>query len=165
MKEVEKELKDSGVQYTEDNIKSIAESRLKREIKDAVQTFNYQVNSMSTTNGQAPFISVCMWIGENPAYEKETAMLIEEFLNQRILGLKNEKGVYVTPAFPKLLYVLSENNIHEDSEYWYLTKLAAKCTAKRFVPDYISEKKMREYKISPKTGTNDCYPCINKFCA
>lgn len=101
-----------------------------------------------------------MYISENPEYEKETAMLIEEFLRQRIQGLKNEKGVYVTPAFPKLLYVLDENNITPDSEYWYLTKLAAECTAKRMVPDYISAKKMREYKISATHGTGDVYPCM-----
>lgn len=101
-----------------------------------------------------------MYISENPEYEKETAMLIEEFLRQRIQGLKNEKGVYVTPAFPKLLYVLDENNITPDSEYWYLTKLAAECTAKRMVPDYISAKKMKEYKISATHGTGDVYPCM-----
>lgn len=132
----------------------------KREIRDAVQTFNYQINSMSTTNGQAPFLSVYMHIDENPKYEYETALLIEEFLNQRLLGMKNEKGVYVTPAFPKLLYVLDENNITEDSEYWYLTQLSAKCTAKRMVPDYISAKKMREYKIAPKTGKSSVYGCM-----
>lgn len=133
-----------------------------RNVKDAVQTFNYQINSMSTTNGQAPFLSVNMYISENPEYEKETAMLIEEFLKQRIQGLKNEKGVYVTPAFPKLLYVLDENNVTPDSEYWYLTKLAAKCTAKRMVPDYISAKKMREYKISNVHNSKDVYPCMGK---
>ena len=120
---------------------------------------------MSTTNGQAPFITVSMWIDEDPEYSEEIAMLTEEFLRQRIVGLKNEKGVFITQAFPKLIYILSEDNIHEDSKYWYLTKLSAQCTAKRLVPDYISEKKMREYKISQKTGTHDCYPCINKLCA
>lgn len=130
-----------------------------KEIEAAVQTFNYQINSMSTTNGQAPFLSVCMWIDENPEYEKENAMLIKEFLKQRILGMKNEKGVYITPAFPKLLYVLDENNVHENSPYWDLTVLAAKCTAKRLVPDYISAKKMREYKIN-KFGVGDVYPCM-----
>ena len=132
----------------------------KKEIKDAVQTFNYQINSMSTTNGQAPFLSVCMYTNEAPEYKKEIALLIEEFLNQRILGMKNEKGVYITPAFPKLLYVLDEDNITENSEFWYLTELAAKCTAKRMVPDYISAKKMREYKISPSNKTQDVYPCM-----
>ena len=145
---------------TEEQANKFASLDLAREVKDAVQTFNYQINSMSTTNGQAPFLSVCMYISEDPSYEKETAMLIEEFLKQRIQGMKNEKGVYVTVAFPKLLYVLDENNIYENSEYWYLTKLAAKCTAKRMVPDYISAKKMREYKISQKTGSGDVYPCM-----
>lgn len=133
---------------------------IKKEIRDSVQTFNYQINSMSTTNGQAPFLSVSMHVGENPKYEYETALLIEEFLNQRILGMKNEKGVYITQAFPKLLYVLDENNIHENSKYWYLTELAARCTAKRMVPDYISAKKMREYKVSAKTSTGQVYPCM-----
>jgi ribonucleoside-triphosphate reductase len=137
---------------------------LKKEIEDAVQTFNYQVNSMSTTNGQAPFLSVNMYLGETTEYKEEVAMLIEEFLKQRILGVKNEKGVYITPAFPKLLYVLEEDNIHEDSKYFYLTELAAKCTAKRMVPDYISEKKMKELKKNEK-GEGQCYPCINKTCA
>ena len=137
----------------------LIEQDLQKEIEAAVQTFNYQINSMSTTNGQAPFLSVCMWIDENPQYEKENAMLIEEFLKQRIKGMKNEKGIYITPAFPKLLYILDENNITENSQYWYLTELAAKCTAKRMVPDYISAKKMREYKIN-KFGTGDVYPCM-----
>lgn len=101
-----------------------------------------------------------MWVNEDPEYKKEVAMLIEEFLNQRILGMKNEKGVYITPAFPKLLYILDEDNVEKDSEYYYLTKLAAKCSAKRMVPDYISAKKMREYKISQANGTHDVYPCM-----
>ena len=130
----------------------------KKEIADAVQTFNYQINSMSTTNGQAPFLSVCMYLGETKEYKHELAMLIEEFLVQRIRGMKNEKGVYITQAFPKLLYVLEEDNINEDSKYYYLTKLAAGCTAKRMVPDYISEKIMKQLK-------GECYPCINKTCA
>ena len=137
----------------EQEAKKFADLDTKKEIKDSVQTFNYQINSMSTTNGQAPFLSVNMYLSENPEYTKETAMLIEEFLKQRIKGMKNEKGVYVTPAFPKLLYVLEENNISEDSPYWYLTELAAKCTAKRMVPDYISAKKMLEYKGA-------VYPCM-----
>ena len=136
-----------------------ADTDLKKEVEDAVQTFNYQCNSMTTTNGQAPFLSVCMYLGETKEYKKEVAMLIEEFLKQRIIGLKNEVGVYITQAFPKLLYVLEEDNIHEDSPYWYLTELAAKCTAKRMVPDYISEKKMLEYKID-KNGNGNCYPCM-----
>ena len=142
------------------NVYSYAFDMIKKEIRDAVQTFNYQINSMSTTNGQAPFLSVCMYANEAPKYKKEIALLIEEFLNQRLLGMKNEKGVYITPAFPKLLYVLDEDNITENSEFWYLTELAAKCTAKRMVPDYISAKKMREYKISPLTNEGTVYPCM-----
>lgn len=137
-----------------------AKKDLKKEIKDSVQTFNYQINSMSTTNGQAPFLSVFMWINEDKNYIEENVMLIEEFLYQRILGMKNEKGVYITPAFPKLLYVLDENNCKEDTEYWWLTKLAAECTVKRMVPDYISAKKMREYKINPNTGKGEIYGCM-----
>ena len=160
LKEVAEELANVSVENKDELIKQIAKGRLKKEIESAVQTFNYQINSMSTTNGQAPFLSVNMWVSEDPEYAKENAMLIEEFLHQRILGMKNEKGVYVTPAFPKLLYVLDEDNINEDSEYYYLTKLAAQCTAKRMVPDYISAKKMREYKVSPVYGTHDVYPCM-----
>lgn len=156
---VAEELKDVVVDNKDELIKAIAHKRLLREIKDAVQTFNYQINSMSTTNGQAPFLSVNMWVSEDPEYADENALLIEEFLHQRIQGLKNEKGVWITPAFPKLLYVLDEDNIHEDAKYYYLTELAAKCTAKRMVPDYISAKKMREYKIS-RYGTGDVYPCM-----
>ena len=131
----------------------------KKEVEDGVQTFNYQVNSMTNTNGQAPFLSVNMYLGETDEYKDELAMIIEEFLKQRILGFKNEKGVYTTPAFPKLLYVLEEDNIHEDSKYWYLTELAAKCTAKRMVPDYISEKMMKELKKN-ELGVGECYPCM-----
>lgn len=125
---------------------------LTKEIEDGVQTFNYQINSMSTTNGQAPFLSVFMYLGETKEYKQELAMIIEEFLKQRIQGMKNKVGVYVTQAFPKLLYVLEEDNIHENSPYWYLTKLSAQCTAKRLVPDYISEKKMKELK------EGNCFP-------
>ena len=139
--------------------KRFAKQDMKKEIEDGVQTFNYQVNSMTNTNGQAPFLSVNMYLGETDEYKEELAMIIEEFLKQRILGFKNEKGVYITPAFPKLLYVLEEDNIHEDSKYWYLTELAAKCTAKRMVPDYISEKMMLELKKN-EMGEGDCYPCM-----
>ena len=131
----------------------------RKEIADGVQTFNYQVNSMTNTNGQAPFLSVFMYMNETKEYKKELAMIIEEFLKQRILGFKNRKGVYITPAFPKLLYVLEEDNIKEDGEYYYLTKLAAECTAKRMVPDYISEKVMLELKKN-ENGEGDCYPCM-----
>ncbi len=144
---------------SEKQCEEYAKQDLKKEVEDGVQTFNYQVNSMTNTNGQAPFLSVCMYLGETEEYKNELAMIIEEFLKQRIEGFKNEKGVYVTPAFPKLLYILEEDNIHKDSKYWYLTELAAKCTAKRLVPDYISEKKMLEYKINKK-GEGNCYPCM-----
>ncbi len=136
-----------------------AKEDLAREIKDGVQTFQYQINSMTTTNGQAPFLSVNMYLGETEEYKEELAMIIEEVLKQRIEGMKNEKGVFITPAFPKLLYVLEEDNIHEKSKYWYLTKLAAKCTAKRMVPDYISEKVMKELKKN-EYGEGECYPCM-----
>lgn len=158
--EIKEQLKEElkNINIGDEEFNKILNKRLQKEIKDSVQTFGYQINSMTNTNGQAPFLSVFMYISEDKEYEKETAMLIEEFLNQRILGMKNEQGIYITPAFPKLLYCLDENNITEDSEYWYLTKLAAKCTAKRLVPDYISAKMMRELK-------GDVYPCINKICA
>ena len=138
----------------------LAEIDLKKEIEAGVQTFNYQVNSMTNTNGQAPFLSVCMYLGETDEYKEELAMIIEEFLRQRMLGFKNEQGVYITPAFPKLLYVLEEDNIHKNSKYWYLTLMAAECTAKRMVPDYISEKVMKENKINLKNGKGECYPCM-----
>lgn len=140
--------------FSDENCKRYAESDTKKEVADGVQTFNYQCNSMSNSNGQSPFLSVFMYLGETTEYKKELAMIIEEFLNQRLLGLKNEVGVYVTQAFPKLLYVLEEDNIHENSPYWYLTKLAAKCTAKRMNPDYISEKIMKKYK------DGNCFPCM-----
>lgn len=143
----------------EETTKKWAELDTKKEIADSVQTFNYQCNSMTNTNGQAPFLSVFMYLNDAPEYQKETAMLIEEFLHQRLLGFQNETGHYVTPAFPKLLYVLDENNIAEDSEYWYLTELAAKCTAKRMVPDYISAKIMRRDKID-KNGNGNVYGCM-----
>jgi ribonucleoside-triphosphate reductase len=152
-----KKYKERGLD--ESKAKEFATQDTKKEIADGVQTFNYQVNSMTNTNGQAPFLSVCMYLGETEEYKEELAMIIEEFLNQRILGFKNEKGVYITPAFPKLLYVLEEDNMHENSKYWYLTELAAKCTAKRMVPDYISEKIMKQNKID-KYGNGSCYPCM-----
>lgn len=146
---------------SDDESNTYANEDVKKEIADAVQTFNYQVNSMTNTNGQAPFLSVFMYINDNPEYEAETAMLIEEFLKQRILGFKNEVGHYITPAFPKLLYVLDENNITEDSKYWYLTKLSAKCTAKRMVPDYISAKIMRRDKVD-SNGSGNVFGCMGK---
>ena len=144
-------------------IASYVERKLKKEIKDSVQTFNFQLNSLATTNGQSPFTSVFMHVMEDPEYEIETAMLIEEFLKQRITGMKNEVGVYVTQAFPKLLYCLDEYNVTPDSKYYWLTELAAKSTAKRMNPDYISAKVMREQKIN-KFGDGDVYPCINYLC-
>ena len=145
--------------FTKSECEKYAKEDLKKEITDGVQTFQYQINSMTTTNGQAPFLSVCMYLGETDEYKEELAMIIEEVLNQRILGMKNEKGVYITPAFPKLLYVLEEDNIKEGSKYYYLTELACKCTAKRMVPDYISEKVMKKMKID-KNGNGNCYPCM-----
>lgn len=145
--------------FDEEKAREFALKDTKTDIKDGVQTFNYQVNSMSTTNGQAPFVSVFMYLGETNEYKKELSLIIEEFLNQRLLGIKNESGVYITQEFPKLLYVLEEDNITSDSEYWYLTELAAKCTAKRMVPDYISEKIMKQNKID-KNGNGNCYPCM-----
>ena len=150
-----------GVSVTEDQINSVAEKRLREEIRRGVQTIQYQVVTLLTTNGQAPFITVFMYLGEarNEREKADLAVIIEEMLLQRYQGVKNEKGVWVTPAFPKLIYVLEEDNIREDSKYWYLTKLAAKCTAKRMVPDYISEKKMLELKVD-KNGQGHCYPCM-----
>ena len=150
-----------GVAVTEDSINSIAEKRLREEIRRGVQTIQYQVVTLLTTNGQAPFVTVFMYLGEakNQQEKDDLALIIEETLLQRYQGVKNEKGVWVTPAFPKLIYVLEEDNIREDSKYWYLTKLAAKCTAKRMVPDYISEKKMLELKVD-KNGEGHCYPCM-----
>ncbi|MGN1201467.1 MAG: anaerobic ribonucleoside-triphosphate reductase [Candidatus Caccovivens sp.] len=136
-----------------------AKEDLLKEITDGVQTFQYQINSMTTTNGQAPFLSVCMYLGETEEYKEELALVIEEVLRQRIQGMKNEKGVYITPAFPKLLYVLEEDNMRKDSKYYYLTELAAECTAKRMVPDYISEKVMKQLKVD-KNGDGQCYPCM-----
>lgn len=142
-------------------IDEITEQRVADEIKRGIQTIQYQVVTLMTTNGQAPFLSVNMYLNEakNEAEKSDLALVIEEVLRQRIEGVKNEKGVWITPAFPKLLYVLEEDNCKEGTKYWYLTELAAKCTAKRLVPDYISEKKMKEYKIN-KNGDGDCYPCM-----
>ena len=150
-----------GVAVTEDSINAIAEKRLREEIRRGVQTIQYQVVTLLTTNGQAPFVTVFMYLGEakNQQEKDDLALIIEETLLQRYQGVKNEKGVWVTPAFPKLIYVLEEDNIREGSKYWELTKLAAKCTAKRMVPDYISEKKMLELKVD-KNGNGHCYPCM-----
>ncbi len=155
-KRVENEFKEAGIEYDSDQVDKVAEIRVRDEIKRGVQMIQYQVITLMTTNGQAPFVSVFMYLNEAPAgrLREDLALIMEEILKQRIQGVKNEKGVYITPAFPKLLYVLEENNIHEGSQYWYLTELAAKCTAKRMVPDYISEKMMKELK------KGNCYPCM-----
>ena len=144
---------------TKEQIEKFVAEDLKKEITDGVQTFQYQINSMTTTNGQAPFLSVAMYLNETDEYKEELAMIIEEVLKQRIQGMKNENGVYITPAFPKLLYVLEEDNINPKGKYYYLTKLAAECTAKRMVPDYISEKVMLELKKN-EYGVGECYPCM-----
>ncbi len=163
-KELENECADAGVQMSADAFDKIVEKRVRKEIKKGVQTIQYQVVTLMTTNGQAPFVTVFMYLGEarNEAERKDLALVIKEVLNERIRGVKNEQGVYITPAFPKLIYVLEEQNVTEGSPYWYLTELAAKCTAKRMVPDYISEKKMREYKLSKgeEVGSGDCYTCM-----
>ena len=143
-----------GLGITGDTLETLIDTSLKKEIKDAVQTFNYQLNSMCNSNGQSPFITLFMYLGETEEYKEELAELIEEFLRQRIEGMPNESGVMVTPAFPKIIYCLEEDNIHETSKYWYLTELAAKCTSRRLVPDYISEKKMKELK------DGNCFPSM-----
>ncbi len=155
-KQVMEEFESSGVEATEQQIADVAELRVIDEIKRGVQIIQYQVITLMTTNGQAPFVTVFMYLDEVPEgrLRDDLAMITEEVLKQRILGVKNEVGVYITPAFPKLIYVLEEDNIHEDSKYWYLTKLAAQCTAKRLVPDYISEKIMKELK------DGNCFPCM-----
>ena len=144
---------------TKEQIDRFVSEDLHKEIVDGVQTFQYQINSMTNTNGQAPFLSVCMYLGETDEYKEELAMIIEEFLNQRILGMKNEKGVYITPVFPKLVYVLEEDNINPDSKYYYLTELALKCSSMRMSPDYISEKVMLEVNKN-EFGEGNCYPCM-----
>ena len=160
-KEVIEELKEIGAEFNEEVVHKITEQRVRKEINRGVQTIQYQVITLMTTNGQAPFVTEFMYLGEakNEREREDLAMIIEETLLQRYQGVKNEKGVYVTPAFPKIIYVLEENNIHPDSKYYYLTELAAKCTAKRLVPDYISEKKMLELKVD-KNGDGHCYTCM-----
>ena len=158
---VTKELQDLGVEVSEDKISALTEKRLHEEIERGVQTIQYQVVTLLTTNGQAPFVTVFMYLNEakDPQLKNDLAMIVEEVLKQRIQGVKNESGVYVTPAFPKLIYVLEEDNIRPDSQYYYLTRLAAKCTAKRMVPDYISEKVMLDLKVD-KNGEGHCYTCM-----
>ena len=163
-KELQEECDETGVRMSDEMFSKIVEKRVRKEIQKGVQTIQYQVVTLMTTNGQAPFVTVFMYLGEaeNDAERRDLALIIEEVLRERIKGVKNEQGVYVTPAFPKLIYVLEEQNITENSPYWYLTELSAKCTAKRMVPDYISEKKMREYKLSTgqSVGEGDCYTCM-----
>lgn len=161
IKKVREEFEAEFDHVDEDRVKRIAEKRLKKEVKAGIQTIQYQILTLLTTNGQTPFITVFMYLNEvEEKYKEDLALIIKETLEQRILGVKNKVGHYFTPAFPKLIYVLEEDNITEDSKYWYLTELAAKCTAKRMVPDYISEKKMLSLKID-KNGNGNCYPCIN----
>ena len=164
-RDVEAEMKELGIDPGEQKLSDIVEARLREEIKRGVQTIQYQVVTLMTTNGQAPFITVFMYLGEaggNQRLKADLAIVIEEMLRQRYQGVKNEAGVWITPAFPKLIYVLEEDNVREGTPYFYLTKLAAKCTAKRMVPDYISEKKMREYKLSKgeTEGHGDVYTCM-----
>ena len=163
-RQVAAELKELGVEAPEEKVSEVVETRLRDEIRRGVQTIQYQVVTLMTTNGQAPFVTVFMYQNEarTAAEKRDLAMIIEETLRQRYEGVKNEAGVWITPAFPKLIYVLEEDNVREGSEYFYLTQLAAKCTAKRMVPDYISEKKMREFKLSKgeTEGNGDCYTCM-----
>ena len=163
-REVERELSELGVDAPEEKIAGVVEDRLRDEIRRGVQTIQYQVVTLMTTNGQAPFVTVFMYLNEarSAAEKRDLAMIVEETLRQRYEGVKNEAGVWITPAFPKLIYVLEDDNIEPGSKYYYLTKLAAKCTAKRMVPDYISEKKMREYKLSAgeTEGNGDVFTCM-----
>ena len=163
-REVIRELEELGVNAPEEKVHEVVEERLRDEIRRGVQTIQYQVVTLMTTNGQAPFVTVFMYLNEarSEAEKHDLAMIVEETLRQRYEGVKNEAGVWITPAFPKLIYVLEDDNVAEDSPFFYLTQLAAKCTAKRMVPDYISEKKMREYKLSlgETEGNGDCYTCM-----
>lgn len=160
-KEVKEEFETIGLESDDEKINALAEERLKKEITKGVQTIQYQVVTLMTTNGQAPFITVFMYLNEVPEgrLRDDLAMIIEETLKQRMKGVKNEKGVYITPAFPKLIYALQENNIEPNSQYYYLTELAARCSAKRLVPDYISEKVMKELKVD-QNGNGQCYPSM-----
>ena len=160
-KYVIEEMQAIGEEFDEEKIDKITEMRLRNEVKNGIQMIQYQVVTLMTTNGQAPFVTVFMYLNEvkNDREKQDLALIIEETLKQRIIGVKNEKGVWITPAFPKLIYVLEEDNVHEDSKYYYLTELAARCTAKRMVPDYISEKIMLQNKID-KNGDGHCYTCM-----
>lgn len=161
--ELREELSLVNAELSDDAFAEIVQKRLMREVRDGVQTFQYQINTLQTSNGQSPFLSVFMYIAENPEYEKETAMIVEEFIRQRIKGMKNEVGVWITPAFPKLLYVLDENNIHEDSEYWHITKLAAECVSKRMMPDFISAKHMRQNYEGNVFGCMGCRAWLSPY--
>ena len=160
-RELEGECAVAGVTMAKERFDEIVEKRVRKEIEKGVQTIQYQVVTLMTTNGQAPFVTVFMYLGEarNEQEKRDLAIIIEEVLNERIKGVKNEQGVYITPAFPKLIYVLEEQNVRPGSPFWHLTELAAKCTAKRMVPDYISEKKMLEYKVD-RNGNGNCYTCM-----
>lgn len=160
-REVASDFQKVGIEADQETINKVAELRVRKEVQQGVQMIQYQVITLMTTNGQAPFITIFMYLNEVPEGQTkdDLAMVTEEVLKQRMQGIKNEKGVYITPAFPKLIYVLEEDNIHEDSKYYYLTKLAAQCTAKRMVPDYISEKVMKETKVD-KNGEGHCYTCM-----
>lgn len=155
LKEVSEELKNIQSDNLEKIIEDIARKRTLQEVADGVQTIQYQLNTLMTTNGQSPFLSIALWIEEDKEYEKENAMIIEEILKQRYLGVKDEEGHYISPAFPKLLYFLDDNNVYPDSKYYYLTELAAKCSAKRLVPDYISTKVMKE-------NIGEVFPCMGR---
>ena len=160
--QVIEELTDAGIPFTDEQVDSITEKRVRKDVEKGIQTIQYQVVTLMTTNGQAPFITVFLYLnecGDNQQLRDDLAMCIEEMLKQRIQGVKNKVGVWVTPAFPKLIYVLEEDNIHEDSKYWELTKLAAKCSAKRLVPDYISEKVMKQLKVDAN-GDGQCFPAM-----
>lgn len=154
VKDITESFKELGIEATQEQIEAEAMRRTRKEVKDGVQTIQYQENTFSSSNGQTPFVSICLYVDEEPEYKKETAMIIEEVLKQRLLGMKNENGVYVTPSFPKLLYFLDEDNVPKDSEYRYLTDLAVKCAAKRMNPDFISAKMMRE------NCEGQVYPCM-----
>ena len=160
-RQLQEEMQEVKADITEEQLSNMVEKRLRDEIRRGVQTIQYQVVTLLTTNGQAPFVTVFMYLNEakNEQEKHDLALIIEEVLQQRYEGVKNESGVWVTPAFPKLIYVLEEDNIYENSEYYYLTRMAAKCTAKRMVPDYISEKKMLELKVD-KNGEGHCYTCM-----
>ncbi len=161
VRKVRAEFDAAGIECSDEKVKEIAEMRVREEIKNGVQMIQYQVITLMTTNGQAPFVTVFMYLNEVPdgQLKDDLALVIEEMLKQRIQGVKNEQGVWITPAFPKLIYVLEDDNIHEGDKYWYLTELAARCTAKRMVPDYISEKIMKQLKVD-KNGEGQCFPCM-----